>query len=222
LNLEYRSYVPGDYAALGEVMAGAYADLGGDCADEAEMALLHELYPAGQLVCTADGVLVGAVINRPVPYGPYTQPHTQLDSVDKRRYRPDAAQADAVYALDIFVHPGFRAHGIARHLADRAREQSYDDNATHYFGVARLPGFHRRPAGMDAVTYVDQVCQRALVDPVLTFQLSIQLRPIRILPEYNPADLPAGGYGVLVGKANPRFRPGVPLRSGPTLPGGGT
>ena len=194
------NYEPKYYAEFKELMQLCYNDMGEACSTEAEIQLLSELYPKGQILIFVNGVLGGATTSRIVPYTTYFQAHTQADIEDMNRYRNDAQHGESVYALDIFVHPQYRHSNLslAKVLVKMIVQQVSNDGFKHYFGISRVPNFSEFANTMDLETYAQKVVNRELKDSVLGFHLSCGAKIVNHFPHYNPADLPSMGCGVLV------------------------
>ena len=207
LGLRTRRYLPSDYPNLRAAMQEAYAGLGGDVPDEAELARLHALYPDGQLVVTVGGRFAGATLSRVVPFATYRRHHTIAERLDPSRYRDDAATGETVYVLDVFVPTAFRLQNVGRLCAAAVRAQAFADNAARVIGVSPIPGYRAHAAELDADSYVARVRGGQLTDPALSFQFALGATDFGVFPGYNMGDLPSCGYGVGVTVVNPTYDP---------------
>lgn len=213
MSFTIRPYTPSDYPALGAAMRASYADIGGDCADEAELKLLHALYPDGQIVVYQDETLIGAMLNRVLPWDVFHAPHSMAQSIDTTRYRADAEAGDCLYTLDIFVPAAYRNLGGARRCVQAAAALVRRDNARCMLGTSRIPGFRQHANGMDIEAYVAHVRAKELSDPVLNFQLAVGCGVLGVTRDYNPSDLDSGGAGVRVTLPNPSYDAARPFGS---------
>lgn len=206
------TYQPEDYSQFSALMQLCYKNSGGESASEEEMHLLSSLYPAGQIVAWDGDTLMGATISRIVPYNDFSKPHRQADILDLTRYEADARVGNALYGMDIFIHPHYR--GITGHrLYKRLMEVFADSNFPHFLGASIVSGYHRYADNMPLENYVEKVMDKAIKDEALSFHLSVlkKLTIFGVMHNFNPEDAASLGCGVALGYTNPQYNPSLPV-----------
>ena len=216
--LELRPLVPADFPAFRERMARAYADLGGLAAEPDELELLLALYPGAQRSLYCDGVLVGGLLSRVVPYAEYACPHLQADLLDTTRYAGDDARGEALYGLDVFVDPACQGRGwgafLIRFWVDLLRR----DNLRALIGASRVPGYAAVYGTISLEDYARSVARGERRDPVLSVHLAAGHHLVCAAPDYDPHDRASLGQGYVVALPNPSFDPRRPVAPGRTNP----
>lgn len=209
--LTYSYYNREMYGAFSSLMQNCFSDMGGEHASEEEMNTLSSLFSAGQIVAMHGGLMVGAVISRVVPYGPYAKAHTQAQILDLTSYVSDAREGNALYGLDIFVHPTYRHLKVGHHLYNLLIEEFTTHNFTHFLGASRVPCYHEYAATMSLGEYVEKVELHKIKDKALSFHLFNGMKVLDVMHDFNPGDEASVGCGVAMGWPNPFYDPSFPV-----------
>jgi ribosomal protein S18 acetylase RimI-like enzyme len=209
--LTFRTYEKKDYPALKKVMQLAFADMGSPYVLEQEMNMLSDLYPNGQIVAVSGDEIVGAVISRITDYNVFKQPHTVDYCSDTAVFIPEAKVGDAIYGMDVFVNPNTKHSRIGKKLVNELLQRVFEDNFRVFVGTSRVIGYHKYADQMDCQTYVENVKNRTLFDPVLCFHLSYGMQTAHITPYFADDDVLSVGHGVHIEMYNPQYNAQLPV-----------
>lgn len=211
-NIQLSHYRPEEYEEFKKLMQLCFDYIGGEFASEEEMTLLSNLYPEGQVVARDNGVLVGAYISRIVPYQKYCKAHTQDEILDLDTYIEDSVYGNAVYGLDIFVHPDYRRLKVGNVLYNRLFEEVSKRNFTDLLGVSLICNYGVLKNEMSLPIYINKVKCREVKDSVLSFHLSHNMKVLDAMDNYISSDeLQNAGYAAVIGFENPYFNSNLPI-----------
>lgn len=205
-HLKLRQLTAADYDELAALMNLVYADLGGAWPEQTVRQLM-QLFPEGQLCIEDKGELVAAALTIKVSYDRFSNPHQYEDLITDYRVQSHDAKGDALYGLDVFVHPDYRGYRLGRRLYEARRELCRDENLRGILAGGRLPGFGDHAAHMSVTDYIEQVKRQKLYDPILSFQLSNGFDVKRLLKRYLPEDTSSRGYATLLEWDNILYEP---------------
>ncbi|MDF1780569.1 MAG: bifunctional GNAT family N-acetyltransferase/carbon-nitrogen hydrolase family protein [Alcanivoracaceae bacterium] len=204
--LRLRTLTAEDYPHLAEVMELVYPDLGGAWPKDTVLALI-ELFPEGQLCIEDHGQLVAAALTIKVNYARFSNPHRYEDLITNDQVQSHDPNGEALYGLDVFVHPDYRGYRLGRRLYQARKDLCRDENLRSILAGGRLPGYADHAATMDVTEYIDQVDRKKIHDPILSFQLSNGFDVKRLLTRYLPEDTQSKGYATLLEWDNILFEP---------------
>lgn len=206
-DLVFRNYQTTDYAALKAAMQATYPNIENAYLPQADMDLLSALYPEGQIVCTLDNVLIGAILTRIVPRYKYVENSTEADILNVNYFIDDTREGDSIFTLDYIVLPEYRRLKIGQKLQQHFQRVVFRDNFYHIIGASRLVNYHKYQKDMSIETYVEKVKSAEIIDPTLGFHLSNKLIPGAILYNFCPEDVECCGHALCATVANPDFMP---------------
>lgn len=210
-SLTFSIYRPELYPEFQELMQLCYADMGGEHASKEEMDLLSRLYPEGQILAMVDGKLAGAALARIVPAEKFLKPHRQSEVLDLSTYESDAMIGQAVYGMDIFVHPDYRTFKTANLLHQKTFEQVASDNFTDYLGASRVSNYAKYADTMSLEEYADQVRNRKILDRALSFHLFNKMELVDVIHHFNEGDVSSLGCGTVMRRRNTAYDPSRPV-----------
>jgi predicted amidohydrolase/ribosomal protein S18 acetylase RimI-like enzyme len=203
-----------DYPEIREIMAHVYADLGGPWTPE-ELQRIITRFPEGQICIEDKGKVVAAALSIRINASDYEERHTYQDIVDqdnrKRIHDPDG---NALYGIDVFVHPDYRGLRLGRRLYDARKELCETLNLKSILFGGRIPGYHEHHRQMTPQEYIQKVKNNELYDPVLSFQLSNDFHIRKIMKGYMPEDDASHAYGILMEWSNIYYEKRQPLFGG--------
>lgn len=205
-NIEFVNYQAKHYEELKAVMQLSYACAGAQYPCEKEMNLLIKLYPQGQWVCLVDGKLAGCTIARIVPFEKYSKAHLLDEILDLDTYESDAENGNAVYGLDVVVHPDYRTLRLGKTLVEHQVNQAFKDNYQFFLGASRVSNFEAFSDQMNLKTYVQKVIDGELRDQALTFHLGNGMKVLDVMENFNPVDTESGACGVAMAIENPNYK----------------
>ena len=210
LQIRCEYFNPVNYNDFKALMQLCFADMGGEFACEEEMHLLSDLYPRGQIVAYHNGHMIGAVISRIVPLESYNKAHRQAEILDLNTYVADAAIGNALYGLDIFVHPDYRTIKLGHALYGKLIDEFTADNFTDFLGASRVSNYSRYASEMPLEEYVEKVKNREIKDGALSFHFYNGMKVFDVMYDFNEGDTVSMGCGVAMGCTNPHYDPTLP------------
>ncbi|MDY7114952.1 bifunctional GNAT family N-acetyltransferase/carbon-nitrogen hydrolase family protein [Halomonas sp. SSL-5] len=206
LHLTLRNLALDDYPQLESLMDAVYHDIGGAWSRHTIEKLI-ESFPDGQVVIEDDGRLVGIALTVRVDYDEFTNPHKYDDLIGKREVILDAPEGDAMYGLDVLIHPDYRGYRLGRRLYDARKELCRSLNLRAILAGGRIPQYHQHADELTPTQYIDRVARKEIHDPILSFQLANDFQVKRLLRDYLPEDEKSQGYATLLEWNNFLFEP---------------
>ncbi|MEY1661870.1 GNAT family N-acetyltransferase [Isoalcanivorax beigongshangi] len=206
VKLRLRPLTAADYPDLAALMDIVYADIGGAWSMDTVKELI-ELFPDGQLGIVDNDELVAAALTIKVKYDRFSNPHRYEDLITDSQVHSHDDDGDALYGLDVFVHPEFRGYRLGRRLYEARKELCREENLRAILAGGRLPGYGRHADQMSALEYIEQVQRQKIYDPILSFQLANDFDVKRLLKRYLPEDEDSRGYATLLEWDNILYMP---------------
>lgn len=206
LHLTLRNLTLDDYPQLESLMDAVYHDIGGAWSRHTIEKLI-ESFPDGQVVIEDDGRLVGIALTVRVDYDEFTNPHKYDDLIGKREVILDDPEGDAMYGLDVLIHPDYRGYRLGRRLYDARKELCRSLNLRAILAGGRIPQYHQHAEALSPTQYIDRVARKEIHDPILSFQLANDFQVKRLLRDYLPEDERSQGYATLLEWNNFLYEP---------------
>lgn len=195
--LRLRTLCADDFDDVCALMDLVYPDLGGGWLPEQFKAQL-DLFGEGQICIEDDGKVVAAAMAFIVDYDRFTRQHTYEDVTAKYSFRTHSPEGNALYGIDMFVHPEYRDMRLGRRLYDARKDLCRKLNLRAIVTGGRIPRYVDHSEELSPHEYIDRVKRREIYDPILTFQLSNDFQVKRLLKNYIPEDNQSGGYATLL------------------------
>ncbi len=206
LHLNLRNLTPEDYPGIKRLMDRVYDDIGGAWPEDT-LAKLGRDFKEGQ-ICIEDGdEIVGLALTVRVEYSRFSNPHTYDDLIDKRKQILNDNKGDALYGLDVLLHPEYRGYRLGRRLYEARKDLCRQLNLRAILAGGRIPGYYQHVDEMPPQEYIERVDKREFYDPILSFQLSNDFQVKRVLRKYNPEDEKSQGYATLLEWSNIFYQP---------------
>lgn len=139
-HLRLRELCSDDYEPLAQLMDDIFSDLGGAWS-RGIIRQLMQLFPEGQMCIEDNGRLVAGALTIRVSYERFSNPHCYDDLITDYRVEAHVPDGDALYGLDVFVHPDYRGMRLGRRLYEARRDLCRDLNLRSILAGGRLPGF---------------------------------------------------------------------------------
>lgn len=206
LHLTLRNLTPEDYPQLETLMDAVYHDIGGAWSRHTIETLIDS-FPDGQVAIEDDGRLVGIALTVRVDYDEFTNPHRYDDLIGKREVILDAPEGDAMYGLDVLIHPEYRGYRLGRRLYDARKELCRSLNLRAILAGGRIPQYHQHAEELSPTQYIDRVARKEIHDPILSFQLANDFQVKRLLRDYLPEDEKSQGFATLLEWNNFLYEP---------------
>ncbi len=206
LQLKLRNLTMDDLDQLVELMDRVYDDLGGSWPKES-LALLLKQFPEGQIVIEDRGTIVAGALSVQCAYNRFTRAHTYDDLIGRRETFQHDKKGDALYGLDLFVHPDYREYRLGRRLYDARKEICIQLNLRSILAGGRIINYYKHAEEMTPKEYIEAVRKREAYDPILSFQFANHFEVKRILRNYLPEDERSKGFATLLEWINIDYEP---------------
>ena len=207
--LKLRNLTEEDIPQLEALMDRVYDDIGGSWPRESLKRLIHE-FPEGQITMEDKGQLVAAALAVRCKHARFTRQHTYEDLLGRRETFRHNADGDALYGLDLFVHPDYRDYRLGRRLYDARKEICVQLNLRSIIAGGRITNYHKHSDEVTPEQYIRAVKQREAHDPILSFQLANDFQVLRILRNYLTEDERSRGFATLLEWSNIVYEPEIP------------
>lgn len=204
--LKLRNLTVEDIPQLEALMDRVYDDIGGSWPRESLKRLITE-FPEGQITIEDKGQLVAAALAVRCAHDRFTRQHTYDDLLGRRETFRHNEDGDALYGLDLFVHPDYRDYRLGRRLYDARKEICVQLNLRSIIAGGRIINYHKYADEMTPEQYIRAVKQREAYDPILSFQLANDFQVLRILRNYLPEDERSRGFATLLEWSNIVYEP---------------
>ena len=206
LQLKLRNLEIPDLDQLESLMDVVYHDLGGSWPKESLSRLIAE-FPEGQIVIEDRGKVIAAALSVRCSYNRFTRAHTYDDLIGRRDTFQHNNEGDALYGLDLFVHPDYRQYRLGRRLYDARKEICTQLNLQAILAGGRIVNYHKHSDQMSPEGYIKAVRTREAYDPILSFQFANDFDVKRILRNYLPDDEKSKGFATLLEWNNLSYEP---------------
>ncbi|GGH73795.1 putative amidohydrolase/ribosomal protein S18 acetylase RimI-like enzyme [Pullulanibacillus pueri] len=165
-----------------------------------------KIFPEGQFCITYEGKIIGSCSSLIINFEEYDNNHTWDDITDEGYITNHNPDGDNLYGIEVMVDPEFRRMKIGRRLYEARKELARELNLESILIGGRIPGYHDHADSLTPREYVEEVIERNLYDPVLTFQLMNGFVLKRINAHYLPDDVASEEYATLMEWNNIDFR----------------
>ncbi|RUO29329.1 hydrolase [Aliidiomarina sedimenti] len=206
LHLQMRNLRDEDYPQLKGLMDVVYDDIGGAWEEHTIRKLMKE-FPEGQICLEDGGKIVGVALTVKVTYDRFSNPHRYDDLLGKKETILNEKDGDALYGLDVLIHPDYRGYRLGRRLYDARKELCMQHNLKAILAGGRIVNYHKYANELTASQYLEKVHRREIYDPILTFQLANDFSVKRLLGKYLPEDKKSKGYATLLEWNNFLYEP---------------
>ncbi|WP_139101471.1 bifunctional GNAT family N-acetyltransferase/carbon-nitrogen hydrolase family protein [Marinomonas spartinae] len=206
MHLKIRNIEHTDYQQVKELMDQVYNDIGGAWSEHTISKLIND-FPEGQICLEDHGDIVGIALSVQVSYQRFSNPHTYEDLIGKKETILNDRNGDAMYGLDVLIHPEYRGFRLGRRLYEARKELCRQHNLRAILAGGRIPTYHEHSDEMTPAEYLEAVSDRKIYDPILSFQLSNDFQVTRLLKSYLPEDEKSEGYATLLEWKNIFYEP---------------
>lgn len=172
----------------------------------------------GQICVELAGQIIGSSSSLIIDFDEYGEKHSWDDISDNGYITNHDFEGDTLYGIEIMVDPDFRSMKIGRRLYQARKQLAQNLNLKRIIIGGRVPTYRNYSEKMTIYEYVENVIDKKLYDPVLTFQIANGFTLKRILPDYLGVDNDSRGFALLLEWVNLHYRPKMAERMQPALP----
>jgi predicted amidohydrolase/ribosomal protein S18 acetylase RimI-like enzyme len=169
-------------------------------------------FPEGQRCIQYGKKVIASSSSLVINFDEYGETATWGQLTDNGNISNHNPYGDTLYGLEIMVDPEYRGMKLSRRLYDARKELAKNLNLKRIIIGGRLPNYHQYAGQMDIDTYVSNVIDRVIYDPVLTAQLSNGFILRRVLPGYLPNDKESCGFATLLEWVNYHYHSEAELK----------
>jgi predicted amidohydrolase len=188
MQIETRPLTVQDYDELVVTMKRAYPQMSESIWSKKSIEKLTKIFPKGQICITVDGKLAAVALSIIVNYDEFGDDHTYVDITGNYTFNTHLSTGNVLYGIEVFVDPEFRELRLGRRLYDARKELCELLNLKSIILGGRIPNYHKYSDELSPREYIRRVRDKEIYDPVLSFQLSNNFLPIKILKKYLPED----------------------------------
>lgn len=196
--VETRTLKIQDYKQLKSAMIKAYPGMPGNYWKENQIRKLLKIFPEGQMCVTVDGEVVGSALSLIIDYRHFGDDHSYREITGNFQFTSHAPKGDVLYGIEIFIRSEFRGMRLGRRLYDARKELCERLNLRAILFGGRIPHYHKYASELSPKEYIQKVKSKEIYDPTLTFQMSNDFHPKRIIQGYMPGDRESKEYAVLL------------------------
>jgi ribosomal protein S18 acetylase RimI-like enzyme len=185
LGVIVRNTQPEDISKIVNLQIESYAYLApyGNIWHSQELESHLRIFPQGQFVAVEpDGTIVGSTSTLIVSLNPEYAEHTWKEITADGLFITHIPSGDSLYLADISTHPKHRHEGIGGMIIYRWKELVTKLNLRRMIGG--LFNYTEYADRMSPYEYTEKVMKGELKDLVLTFELDIGFKFVKILPNY--------------------------------------
>ncbi|AZB07898.1 GNAT family N-acetyltransferase [Chryseobacterium sp. G0162] len=188
MQIETRPLTVQDYEELAATMKRAYPQMSESIWSKKSIEKLTRMFPDGQICITVDGKLAAVALSIIVNYDEFGDDHTYSDITGNYTFNTHTSKGNVLYGIEVFVDPEYRELRLGRRLYDARKELCELLNLKSIILGGRIPSYHKYSHELSPREYIRRVRDKEIYDPLLSFQLSNNFLPIRVLKKYLPED----------------------------------
>ncbi len=188
MDINIRPLLSSDYESLITVMKKAYPKMKEHVWEQKSINKLTKIFPEGQICITVDDQLAAVCLSIIVRYELFGDEHTYKEVTGDYSFNTHTENGNVLYGIEVFVDPDFRELRLARRLYDARKELCEQLNLRSVILGGRIPNYHEHSNELTPRKYIQKVRNKEIYDSVLSFQLSNNFLPIKVLKNYLPED----------------------------------
>ncbi|MCD8318340.1 MAG: bifunctional GNAT family N-acetyltransferase/carbon-nitrogen hydrolase family protein [Paraprevotella sp.] len=196
-----------DYAQLAQSFRRVYSDGSDVFWTHGQIETLLRIFPEGQVVTVADGVIVGCALSIIVDYNLVKGDHTYAQVTGHETFSTHNPKGNILYGIEVFIHPDYRGLRLARRMYEYRKDLCEKLNLKAIMFGGRIPNYHKYADKLMPKQFIEQVRKREIYDPVLTCQLSNDFHVRKVMTNYLPNDEESRHYACLLQWDNIYYQP---------------
>lgn len=197
-NIELEYLAAADYEDLKSAMVSAYKTMPNSYWKEHHIDALLSKFPEGQVVIKVNGNIAGCALSIIIDYEQFESKHTYKEITGNYTFDTHDPRGDTLYGIDVFVKAEFRGLRLGRRLYEYRKELCERLNLKSIIFGGRIPSYHQYADTLTPKEYIQKVRSREIHDRVLSFQLSNDFQPLKVLKNYLEGDDNSKEYAVLL------------------------
>tara|TARA_R110002051_G_scaffold70772_1_gene127524 strand:- start:82298 stop:83824 length:1527 start_codon:yes stop_codon:yes gene_type:complete len=197
-NIELKFLDLDDYQELKTAMISAYTNMPGSYWKEEHIKSLIDKFPEGQVVIKINGQIAGVALSIIVDYDTFDDNHTYEQITGKYSFDTHNNEGDVLYGIEVFIKPSFRGLRLGRRLYDYRKELCEKLNLKSIVFGGRMPNYHSHAAELSPKEYIARVRRKEIHDPVLSFQISNDFHPAKVMKGYLDGDKASQDFAILM------------------------
>ena len=205
-HLELRMLTESDYDAIKTIMEDIYVNFDGAIPKKKYLAQLAT-FPEGQICIVNNGVIVAAAFSVVVDYEKFGDKHTYDEITGDAYLTTHDPSGDVLYGIEVFVAREYQGLRLGRRLYEARKELCINLNLKAIMAGGRIPNYSKHASEMTPYQYIEQVKNKDLYDPILSFQLANGFEVKQVLKAYMPEDKESKGYATLLQWHNYQYDP---------------
>jgi predicted amidohydrolase len=187
-----------DYKELKAAMIEAYSNMPNSYWKESHIQSLIDKFPEGQVVIRVNEEIAGCALSIIVDYDKFDERHSYKEITGNYTFDTHTATGDVLYGIDVFIKSEHRGLRLGRRLYDYRKELTEKLNLRGIAFGGRIPNYYKHADKLTPKEYIEKVKRKELIDPVLTFQISNDFHPSKVLKGYLEGDEASNEYAVLL------------------------
>ncbi len=196
-HLLLRHLTSSDYQAVNKLQGSVYHGLGGAFRQRSFESQINT-FPEGQFCIEDKGQIVAAAFSVIVDYDKFGDKHTYNEITGDTYLTTHDPNGDVLYGVEFFVHPEYRGMRLGRRLYEARKELCRNLNLKSIMAGGRIPNYRQYADSMTPFEYIQQVKEKEIHDPTLSFQLANDFEVKQVLKGYLPEDKESLGYATLL------------------------
>lgn len=165
---------------------------------EFQIETLLTKFPEGQVVVKVNGAIAGCALSIIIDYDKFEDFQTYKQVTGNYTFTTHSKIGETLYGIELFIKPEFRGLRLGRRLYEYRKELCEKLNLKAIIFGGRIPNFHKYENELTPKEYLDKVRSKLIYDPVLSFQISNDFHPVRVLKNYLQGDEHSKEFAVLL------------------------
>lgn len=203
-HLRLRNLVISDFEDVKEIMELVYRESGLHYTKR-EFKKQLDVFPEGQIGIEDNGKIVAIATSIIVDYSKFGDNHTYDQITGFGKFDTHDEDGDTLYGTDVLVHPDYQGMRLGRRLYDARKELCENLNLRNIIAGGRIPGYKKYAEKLTPREYIEEVKNKEIYDPVLSFQLANDMHVRKVLTRYLPEDKESKTHATLLEWVNPYY-----------------
>ena len=200
----------GDVPAIAELSSRVYEGTGMEGYPQGALRGQINTFPEGQFVILVNDRIVGYCATFIIDEKIALKEHNWAEITGNGYASRHDPEGDWLYGMEVCLDPEYRGYRLGQRLYTERKKLCQSLGLKGIVFAGRLPTLYKRIKKFpDVKDYVEQVQQKKLRDPVLSFQLHNDFEIVGIIPNYLSVDFQSMGYGVHLIWRNPKVADGL-------------